>query len=308
MRLLTLGSKLLRHARLLRDDPERFGANLLQFTNPQRFRERIVGLDLPPELHVRIDPALSGPQPRLTVMIPALGVGGMTGGPNTILLLAWHLARAGIGVRVVSTVWKPDADAAEFWRGLARLTGSDERPANLELILDHGVDAPLRVGPDDWFLATHWHTAHQLRFLYLIQDFEPGFYAYSGTHAACLETYRLDHVPIFNQALVRDHFALAGVGPAASAPALAFEPAVDRAVFHPAATPRAGRRRLLFYARPTNPRNMFGTGLAALRAAGTDAAFAGTGTSAAAAPCGRRRGSTITAMRRCCATPTCCCA
>lgn len=287
MALARLPGKLLRHLRLLRDDPERFGSNLLRLTNPRRFEERLIDLDLPPALHVQIADDTTA-QPVLHVMMPALAAGGLTGGPNTALILAWHLARAGLRVRVMATVWKPDTDAPAFWRDLARLVGSDERPPTLELLLEHGANQPIAVAPGDWFLATHWHTAYQLRpilprmqqrrFLYLIQDFEPGFYPFSNNHAACLQSYALDHVPIFNETLVRDYFIEAGIGvgadPALAATALAFEPAVDRSVFHPPQHRRTdGPRRLLFYARPTNPRNLFGTGLTALRAAVADPVF-----------------------------------
>ena len=56
--------------------------------------------------------------------------------------------------------------------------------------------------------------------------------------------------------------------------AIVFEPAVDGAVFHPRAAGReAGARTVLFYARPTNPRNMFGLGLMALREVTADPVF-----------------------------------
>src|SRR5262249_13719400 len=62
---------------------------------------------------------------------------------------------------------------------------------------------------------------------------------------------------------------------------IVFEPAVDRRVFYPptpSSNPDAKARthRLLFYARPTNHRNLFGLGLQALRAAITQGVFAGT--------------------------------
>ena len=62
--------------------------------------------------------------------------------------------------------------------------------------------------------------------------------------------------------------------PEFAAASLVFEPAIDRALFRPRATARTGgKRRLLFYARPTNPRNMFGLGLQALREVCADPVF-----------------------------------
>jgi hypothetical protein len=138
------------------------------------------------------------------------------------------------------------------------------------------------------FLATHWTTAQQVkqflpqmdvkRCFYLIQDFEPGFYPWSSNHALALETYGLDHVGVFNERLLYDYFVAQKVGiyadPELAGQALVFEPAVDRTHFHPPTQARVpGKRRLLYYARPGNPRNMLGLGLQALRAAVGETVF-----------------------------------
>jgi hypothetical protein len=116
------------------------------------------------------------------------------------------------------------------------------------------------------------------RFFYLIQDFDPGLHAWSSNYALALETYGLDHIGVFNERLVYDYLVTQRVGryadPGFARENLVFEPAIDRALFHPPAAPRTGgKRRLLFYARPSNPRNMLGLGLHALRAAVADPAF-----------------------------------
>jgi hypothetical protein len=55
-----------------------------------------------------------------------------------------------------------------------------------------------------------------------------------------------------------------------------FEPAVDATLFRPPTEENVARpKRLLFYARPTNSRNMFGLGLLALRDAASNPAFTG---------------------------------
>ena len=112
-------------------------------------------------------------------------------------------------------------------------------------------------------------------FLYLIQDFEPGFYAWSTNYALALATYDFPIRGIFNEALVRSHFVSTGVGrfgrDAGDRTSIAFEPAVDRGLFRPGL--REGPRRLLFYARPRNPRNAFELGLRALRLATERGAF-----------------------------------
>ena len=280
-------SKVRNHLRLLRDDPEKFGANLSQFTNPVRFQERLADVMLAAPLHARVDPALAD-TPAINVLQPILSPASMTGGPNTIVNIAFWVAKLGVPVRIVTTREAPGTDPAWFWHHLASVTGDPARPPALSVASAADPARPLPIGPRDMFLATHWTTAQQVktqlprmdvkRFFYLIQDFEPGFYAWSSNHALALETYGLDHIGVFNERLLYDYLVAQGAGryadPAFAAQGLVFEPAIDRAAFHPPEAPRAGGgRRLLFYARPTNARNMFGLGLHALRAALADPVF-----------------------------------
>jgi hypothetical protein len=53
-----------------------------------------------------------------------------------------------------------------------------------------------------------------------------------------------------------------------------FEPAIDRDLYKPVATVAARPKRLLVYARPTNPRNLLGLAVAALKAVTVSPGFA----------------------------------
>jgi hypothetical protein len=110
-------------------------------------------------------------------------------------------------------------------------------------------------------------------FIYLIQDFEPGFYPWSTKSALAEATYNLPMRALVNEPLLERYLRGAGTGRFGSSAfaAQTFMPAVDRAIFARTEGARAGSRRLLFYARPRNPRNLFEIGLRVLR----DAAAAG---------------------------------
>jgi O-antigen biosynthesis protein len=288
MQLKALPAKIVRHLRLLRDDPERFAANLLQFTNPRRFQEKLIDITTASPLHIRFGAALDA-RPALNVLQPVLSSESMTGGPNTIVNFAFRIAQNGMRVRVVTTRPGVRTDPVWFQQHLAQLMGGAPVPEGFEAASAADPAAPLAIGRNDLFMATHWTTAQQVKyqieamnhkkFVYLIQDFEPGFHQWSNNYALSLETYDLDFLPVFNEKLLADYFAQAAVGrfadPEFARASLVFEPAVDRAVFFPAAQPHAGRRRLLFYARPTNHRNLFGLGLHALRSVVAHPAFAG---------------------------------
>ena len=222
-----------------------------------------------------------GPETRLNVLVPWLSPRGMSGGPNTLLNLAYRIARKGLPVRFVSTDL-PKEDDEGLWRHLAALTGIEERLPNVELACGYDRSKPLPAGRSEVFFASAWWNAQMIKragdrlgrkpFLYLIQDFEPGLYPWSTQYALALETYGLDFEAIFCSGLLAEYFALNRVGrfadPAFAARCARFEPAVDRTRFFPAQGARAGPRRLLFYARPTAAqRNLFELGLFALREA-----------------------------------------
>ncbi len=286
-RLRRLPAKAATHLRLLRDDPEAFGRNLLQFTDPAEFEERLIDVLHQPPLHARVE---HGPAPALNVLQPVLAPDAMTGGPNTIVLLAALTAEAGVPVRIVTNRAGHRTDPAWFAGHVASLLGRAP-PPGLQVAAASDPAAPVAVGADDLWLATHWTTAQGVRpvlprmrrpwFLYLIQDFEPGFYAWSSNYALALETYAMPHCAIINEAFLAEHLRQQAPGcyadPAfADTRCMVFEPAVDRRVFHPPDAVPSGRpRRLLFYARPTNARNMMGLGLQALRAAVGQGVFPG---------------------------------
>ena len=192
-------------------------------------------------------------------------------------------------MRLVSTVQRASIDAAWLHQHAGALTGLQGLPA---ITVDSAADPlrPLMVGPHDVFLATHWTTAQQLKevcprlavqqFFYMLQEFEPGFYPWSSNFALALETFGMDFWPIINEAILADYLLAQPFGRLADRTtrdrAVIFEPAVEAALFYPPAPQTEARpKRLLFYARPTNTRNMFGLGLLALRDIAADPAFGG---------------------------------
>ena len=274
------------NVRLLRSDPERLAKNVLQFTNPALFEQRLLDVLHATPMNVCYDSKVAN-IPTLNVLDAAWSVMGMTGGPNTVINLAFRIARNGVPVRLVSTVAAATIDPKWLHRHAENLLGGDV--PNIQVVSAAQAGSPLQLGPGDAFLATHWTTARQLKavlpkmpcrhFFYMLQEFEPGFYPWSSNFALAVETYGMDYWPIINQATLADYLLTQPLGrlndPVMRDRAIIFEPAVDDTLFHPDATNVPPRpRRLLFYARPTNTRNLFGLGLMALRDAAADPAFA----------------------------------
>ena len=237
-------------------------------------------------VNFRVEPA-AGREPFLNVMIPGMALWAMSGGPNTVINLTLRLARAGVPVRYISTDVAGETDHDRLWEHLRRVTGIDARYDTVEFVDGNDRAVETAIGDDDVFLGTAWWTVQMIkhalpamrhrRFLYVIQDFEPGLYPWSTEYALALETYGLDFHAIVNESLLMQHLEAMRIGRfangAAGGATLVFEPAVDRSLFFPDRGPERERRRLVFYARPSAPRNLYELGLAALKRAAEEGAF-----------------------------------
>jgi beta-1,2-rhamnosyltransferase WsaF-like protein len=225
---------------------------------------------------IEVDPRLTD-TPRLTILMPHLTMGRMTGGPNTALNLTGRLAALGVPLRFVGVAGPMDADTGPLRDHVERLSQTSLPPAAAEFQAAGPGGEPLRIGRRDVVVATWWPTAHVARavldrteareFIYLVQDYEPGFYPWSVNHALARATYDFPARAVVNERFLLEYLRgegggiFSGDGPER---VISFEPSVDRALFHPE-TDQRPRRRLLFYARPRNERNLFDLGIRALR-------------------------------------------
>jgi O-antigen biosynthesis protein len=249
---------------------------------PSRFAEylRLDGPALVGGPAPRHDPRLDD-DPRLVVLLPHLRLDRMSGGPNTIFQVTARLLPLGIRIRYVATFGPLDPDAETVLAHLRRVTGIEPASGSVELVDASAPGAELRLGAGDVPFATWWPTAHVANaaldfvrareFVYLVQDFEPGFYPWGTKHALAAATYAMPMRAIVNEPLLLEHLRAERAGRFGSfVPDLevtSFMPAVDRTVFLARERSADAPRRLVFYARPRNPRNLFELGLRALREA-----------------------------------------
>lgn len=270
--------------------PSKFLADAERYFSPGPQIQDLDGLPDVVPLNFVTDPALAG-IPKLNVLIPHMIATALTGGPNTALNLTCRMASQGVPLRLIATN-RPmmDLDHEPIWKHIASLTGIAERPVNVELCSGYDRSKPLRIGENDVFCGTGWWTVqiikHALaltrpkKFLYIIQDFEPGFYSWSTQYALALETYHMNFRAFINEGLLAQYLCDQKMGRFAERSFIdqctVFEPALDRQKFFPEREKSAERRhRLLFYARPAVPRNLFELGLYALRSAVTAGVFSG---------------------------------
>jgi hypothetical protein len=229
-------------------------------------------------------------RPTLNVLIPGMSMQHMSGGPNTAINLAYRLAATGIPVRFISTDVPADQNHDLLWEHFASLTGITERLANVEICSGSDHSKPLEIGENDVFFGTAWWTVQMIKyalpltkpkkFIYIIQEFEPGLYEFSSRYALALETYQMNFRGIINEQFLADYLCDYKIGrfadPAFIDSCAIFEPALDTRKFYPVQEKKVSRpKRLLFYARPNAPRNLFELGLNALQTAAAQNVFSG---------------------------------
>jgi hypothetical protein len=244
-----------------------------------------LGVSLPDVVPMNLR-AVARLEPKLNVVIPGLVLRGMSGGPNTAVNLTCRMAKAGVPVRYLSSDVEMEKDSAVLWDHFAKVSGIKERLPNVELVTAHDRGVATEIGDRDVFFGTAWWTVQMIKhalpqmrsrqFVYMIQDFEPALYAWSTRFALALETYSMDFYGIINAKTLSDYLFQQKAGrfadPDFSERCVTFEPALDRSIFHPELAP-SQKKRLLFYARPAAPRNMYERGIVALRRAVERGAF-----------------------------------
>ncbi|MBU3739736.1 MAG: glycosyltransferase family 4 protein [Rhodoferax sp.] len=210
---------------------------------------------------------------RISMVTDSINRGSLYGGVGTAIILAALLAQArGERLRIITRTERASP------AGLATVLGT------YGIALDHDIElahAPFHDTvheidrfPGELFLTTSWWTTaatlgavEPSAVVYLLQEDERMFYAHGDEHLRCARVLARDDIRfVINTRLLYDHLLASGLGQLAQCGRW-FEPAFPSSVFHPAEPAPGSRRRLFFYARPNNQRNLFHFGLEVLEAA-----------------------------------------
>ena len=210
---------------------------------------------------------------RVTMVTDSINRGHLYGGVGTALILAAQLARARGGrLRILTRNERAqpiDLDAVFEAYGI-RL--DHEIEFGFASIYDRSSEFDLF--DDELFVTTSWWTTAATMasvrhdaILYLLQEDERMFYAFGDERLRCAQVLQSAAIRYaVNSRLLFDHLVADGL-PHLAQCAHWFEPAFPRSVFHPRGRPPGAKRRLMFYARPNNLRNLFFFGIALLEAA-----------------------------------------
>jgi O-antigen biosynthesis protein len=215
---------------------------------------------------------------RLNLIIPALSQRHVFGGIATALEFFKTLLPDNFDARIIiaDEVCFSHSDNNEYadWN-IIDLNDSDLR-GKLIVCAGDRYGKSITVRRKDIFIATAWWTAiaaqklidHKKRFyegndlqssekfIYLIQDYEPGFYPWSSRYSLAESSYHLASVlSVFNTGILKDFFLLKGYDTSNS---FVFEPILNSSLR--STLPMSGSIRekiIIVYGRPSVNRNAF---------------------------------------------------
>lgn len=209
--------------------------------------------------------------PRISLVTDSISKGSMFGGVGTALLLAAQVAnRLDARLRIVTRTERPDPENVH--RVLEVYGVRLRHEPQLQFASIHDAQSEVDVQPGELFITTSWWTTHSTlagvspeRIVYLLQEDERMFYPYGDDRLRCEEVLsRNDLRFVINTELLWDHLVATGLDNIRNR-AVWFEPAFPASVFHRRPQPEGQqRKRLFFYARPNNLRNLFYLGLKVL--------------------------------------------
>ncbi|PCE67659.1 hypothetical protein [Salinivibrio sp. YCSC6] len=214
---------------------------------------------------------------RVNLLVPALSEKYVFGGIATALRFYEQLSQYFPCCRIIITdEASTSLKLGQFYSDWPVLdVGSEDVLGNSIIVAGDRAGKPLAISVDDIFVTTAWWTTvnaftfidWQLNFyeleksrklIYLIQDFEPGFYPWSTRYALAESTYRNPDktIPVFNTRILKDFFDKKG---------FKFE---NSFFFDPKLNPELSRlqrqlkgvkkkKQIIVYGRPSVERNLF---------------------------------------------------
>lgn len=225
-------------------------------------------------------------EPCINIVLPELKPSAIFAGIKTALEFSVKLAEAtGRPLRILVSRNGPD-DRERLV--IANLLREEYGLLSSRLHFASGIElSELVCSSEDRWIATHWTTAHAIEVaarldrinpndvIYLIQDYEAGFYPWSSSFALARATYHAGFCLVVNSAPLRE-FLVKEEGLEID-DKLVFAPSVDllRAQEVSKRRNKSDTARVMFYARPSKPRNLFDIGVAALKIAASELATRG---------------------------------
>ncbi len=224
---------------------------------------------------------VSHEEPAINILLPNFKPQHIFGGISTAIRMGICLVRHGKRVRFISSDFSVSKKEFETMEELLkkRFMVTDEE-MNKIYLTDGSSNKKIcaEVSSLDIFVATFWPTAYKIentinqysflnkRFLYLIQDYESGFYNWSDDYALVESTYRMNYEGIYNTSLLAEYFNHHNHSTINKN--LILQPEIEWSRYTPPSPEdikQRKKKRILVYGRPNTSRNLFRTAITALR-------------------------------------------
>lgn len=181
----------------------------------------------------------------------------------------------GFNKRIILINAAPESrETEERFPGYRLVSAAEDSAAERQILPCVRGMVSVPVGERDYFLATAWWTAfcaqkisdwqsgrypdQQKALLYLIQDFEPGFYPWSSEYLLAESTYKYPgrQIALFNTKLLRDFFHEKGYR---FQHEFFFEPKLNAQIlkYRDELCLANKKKQIVVYGRPSAPRNAF---------------------------------------------------
>jgi hypothetical protein len=228
------------------------------------------------ELNARISKKTGS---RLNILIPGISPNNFFGGASTAIDLFERLLPHFESARIIVTdEVRPNPEIGKrdiFSWSVHSLDHDDEEKYSI-IAAGHRYGKTLSVSEGDVFIATAWWTAHlgfqiidwqnaqfnslNRQIIYLIQDYEPGFYAWSSRWLLADSTYKFNNrtIAVINTTQLAQHMVSAGYE---FDTIYTFEPRLNLGLrsnlFHSPVNRIEKKRNILIYGRPNVERNAY---------------------------------------------------
>ncbi len=222
---------------------------------------------------------------RINLLLPSINREHFFGGTYTALKLFEEIAQKvneDCKIRLIITNAPPDKEALAKFHHYPLSSMNEDNDSKRQLIfLRNDGKQSVFVTRNDKFIASAWWTAYRsqkiieqqaklygqegYKMIYIIQDFEPGFYNWSSCFALAESTYqsKIPTIAVFNSSLLKDYFRERNY---VFIKDYFFEPQLNECLKQ--SIDRNNKRRkkkIIIYGRPSVDRNCFPMIIEALR-------------------------------------------
>lgn len=242
----------------------------------QYLEERQIGVNIDEITPLKAKQAKFNEQKvRINILVPTLRKNQVFGGISTAIKFFEALCAEGdFNKRIITTDSDVQPEDIEGYMGALIVPMEKDSKANFQIVgcNDRGM-TDLNVRENDIFIATSWWSAYILKplitwqngtygtkhkMIYLIQDYEPGFYPWSSRYLLADSTYgnEVPTIAVFNTSILKEYFSINGYQ---FDHEFYFEPVLNEALGKhlEEAKKTARKRQLIVYGRPGVDRNCF---------------------------------------------------